>query len=206
MKKPVFRAGSDVRALWLFALVTIAAGSFAIARSYETKIAQSRARSEAAYQRTLENERVVHLAGELRASESVAAVDLRRLSRDTRTAQSTADLLSMLQRKAAQFGASVQGVEPSAPMGDGGVPQHLDSRLLETPVTLRVHGTFRGILRFVEQLSQERTLVGVQDVQLSLAGESPNAAGTPQLDAIVHAGLYRLYLPAQEERRVATAR
>lgn len=207
MKTFAFRSGDDARALWMLTLITIAAGSFAIQRSYETAIFRSGVRGEAAYRQTLENDRIVRLAAELRASESIAAADLHRLSRDTRAAQSTAELLATLQNKGEQAGVSVQGVQPAVSLPDAGPSQPLDSRFAETPMTLRISGTFRALLQFVEYLSEERTLVGVEDVQLSLGDQSrTTTSADPQIDAVVHATLYRLHLPVQEERRVAAAR
>ncbi len=61
-------------------------------------------------------------------------------------------------------------------------------------MTIRVRGRFDDVLRFIQALSHNRTLIGVSDTQLALAS-GPIDARFPVLDTTIHATLYRLRLP-----------
>jgi Tfp pilus assembly protein PilO len=78
--------------------------------------------------------------------------------------------------------------------------------LQATPLSIRINGTFRGILGFVEDLSHHATLIRVTDTELALASSAQSNAAQPRLDATIHATLYRLQLSMIKESHSASAR
>lgn len=62
------------------------------------------------------------------------------------------------------------------------------------PITVELQGGFVGIVHFIARLPQQRTLVGLQDAQIS-----PATHGAP-LHATIHATLYRIFWPDVREQ------
>lgn len=193
------RAGDDARALWFAAIAVLIGGSLYLHATYERGIAASYARSQALYRDTVADTRIVKNAGRLQALQKRAQDDLRRVSRDRSMSSATVKLLSTLERSAKTFHARILEIEP-------GSAQTAPNKALEaTGLTIRVSGAFRDLLRFVEDLSHHATLVSVSDTELSLAARGQKDAADPRLEAVIHATLYRLRMPGEEEHARAPA-
>lgn len=197
-----FRGGDDVRAVWLLALCVLIGGSFYVQTQYQTAIALSHERTETLYRETVTNARIVRQASSLHAIQQRAQADLARISHDTSLSGTTASLLFMLHGSAATFDTRILEVQPGSAPPTAAVPKSLQA----TAVTIRVRGKFRDILGFVEDLSHHATLISVSDTEMAPANDSENGAAEPQLDATIHATMYRLALPDAKELRVASAR
>jgi Tfp pilus assembly protein PilO len=195
-----FRPGDDVRAIWLLAVAVLVCGSVSVQMRYQAAIRSARDRTEALYHRTLADMRLVHEAGDLREIQSRAERDLARISQDQSLSATTADLLDTLHGSARAFDSTVLALQPSP--SQAATP---GNALQATPITMRVRGRFRNILRLVEDLSHHATLISVTDTEMSLANDASANDAEPRLDATIHATLYRLTVPAMKELRVATA-
>jgi hypothetical protein len=193
-----FRPGDEVRALWILAAAVLFGGSFYVQTRYQTAISASVDRTEWLYRQTVAGTRLVRQASHLRAVEQQAQSDLSRVSRNASLSDATANLLAMLHDSARAFDTRVVGVEP-------GTAQSGSSELQASPLTIRVNGKFRNILRFVENLSHHATLISVSDTEMALANGSEPDAAEPHLEATIHATLYRLLLHIHQEVRVAAA-
>jgi hypothetical protein len=195
-----FRAGDDVRLLWLLALFVLVGGSVYLQTQYQTAIGLSRQRTETLYRETVADERIVREAASLHAIQQRARDDLARVSQDASLAGTTATLLSTLHRSGAAFDARVLEVQP----GDTKLPAGA-SPLRATALTIRIRATFRNILRFVENLSHHSTLISVSDTEMVPANGSKNRAGELRLDATIHATMYRVAIPGGKESGIAPA-
>jgi Tfp pilus assembly protein PilO len=193
------RAGDDVRALWLLAAAIVLGGMAFLHARYENAISASFARTESLYRETAATARLIRQAPRLETLYRQARGDLSRVSREVSLPAATANLLATLYASSRTLHTQVVDVEP-------GVTPNTPDELQATPLTIRVSGTFRNILRFVEDLSEHATLVSVSDTELALASGSQRAAIEPQLDATIHATLYRLQLRASPEATNAPAR
>jgi len=201
------RPGDDVRAVWLLAILIAGAGLYCIETRYEGAIRLAHDNTESLYRRMVANERIVQQAGVLRRLEAQAMRNLRRVSHETSLSVSTAALVATLDSSANLYHTEVTGLEPSQVQSSQAPPKGADDRRLSaTEITIRARGEFRNVLRFVEDLSHHATLISVSDTQLALANRE-NERPEPQLDATIHATLYRLQMPApNKETRVAAAR
>lgn len=193
-----FRAGDDVRAVWLLALCVVLGGSFYVQTRYQTAIGGSHDRTETLYRETVANTRIVREAFSLHAIQERAQADLARVSHDTSLSGTTASLLSMLHGSAKKFDTRILQVQP----GDNKGASHA---LQATTLTIRLRGKFRDILGFVEDLSHHATLISVTDTEMALANDSESGAPEPRLDATIHATMFRLTVPDDKEFRVASA-
>ena len=193
--------------LWIAAAAVLICGCWLVDDRYEQAIQSSNSRTQILYARTLANERTIREASSLRRIQRVAETDLHRIARNLSRSITTARLLLVLENSAAAHHAIIVGVEPqqtaaippfeSSPLANGRLP-HDD-------VIIRLQGKFADILRFVASLSRQPTLVGVGDTELALT-QPADSAVNPTLDATIKATLYRLALPAGEERRIESAR
>lgn len=207
-----YRSGDDARALWFSALLTFVLGCYLIETKYQRAIAGAHGTTEALYNQTVANERTVAQASSLRRLQQRALTDLRQISVDRPLWATTAQLLVTLENSAGKYDVAVVGVEPgqaqaSSPTAEpNGAAQRTstDRWLLQTDVGIRVRGRFRNVLRFIENLSHERTLIRAGDTELALA-RAGDRSDEPVLAATIHATLYRVQLPHGEER-VATTR
>lgn len=195
-----FRAGDDVRALWLLALCVLIGGSFYVETQYQTAIGVSHERTETLYRETVADARIVREAASLHAIQQRAQTDLARVSHDTSLSGTTASLLSTLHGSAVTFDTRILEVQP----GDAQSPA-VPKSLRATPVTIRLRGKFRNILGFVEDLSHHATLISISDTEMAPANDSKYGAPEPQLDATIYATMYRLAVPDDKEPRVASA-
>lgn len=195
-----FRAGDDVRALWLLALCVVIAGSYYVQTRYQTAIAASHERTETMYRQTVADMRIAREAASLQAIQTRAKADLARVSHDTSLSGTTASLLAMLHSSANKFTTRVLAIQPGI-----SPPAAATGALRATALTIRVRGEFRDILGFVEDLSHHATLISVSDTEMALATGEESREGEPRLEATIHATLYRLALPDDKEVRVASA-
>lgn len=195
-----FRAGDDVRVVWLVALCVLIAGSFYVQTQYQTAIALSHDRTETLYRETVANARIVGEAAGLHAVQQRAQADLARISRETSLSGATANLLFTLHGSAALFDTQILAVQPGEAQ-----PSVAIKSLPATAITIRVRGRFRDILGFVEDLSHHATLISVSDTEMAPANDSEKDAAEPRLVATIHATMYRLVLPRDKELRVAPA-
>lgn len=195
-----FRAGDDVRAIWLFALCVLIGGSFYVQTQYQTAITLSHERTETLYRETVANMRIVRQAAGLHAIQIRAQADLARVSHDSSLSGTTARLLFMLHGSAAAFDTHILEVRP----GDA-QPSAPGKSLRATALTIRVRGKFRDILGFIEDLSHHATLISVSDTEMAPANDTEDGAMELRLDATIHAIMYRLTAPSDKELRVASA-
>jgi Tfp pilus assembly protein PilO len=193
------RQGDDVRALWLLAVLVLCAGSLYIRARYQSAISTAEDRTESLYRQTVADARIVRQSGRLGAIERQALDDLDRVSHDTSISASTANLLGMLHQSARTYDTRVEELQPQSGQTETGALQ-------ATPLSIRINGTFRGILGFVEDLSHHATLIRVTDTELALASSAQSNAAQPRLDATIHATLYRLQLSMIKESHSASAR
>lgn len=199
-----FRPGDGVRALWLLVIAVVAGGWFFVQTHFEDAITASHAQTELLYRQTVADARIVRQAPQLRQVQQRAQNDLARISHDSSLSASTANLLETLHASVKRFDSKVTGVEPgsaTAAAGKSGKPDPLESAAL----TIHVRGSFRHILGFVEDLSHHATPIRVWDTELSLAHDASAASAEPQLDATIHATLYRLRQTYNKEMRIAAA-
>lgn len=180
-----FRPGDDVRALWLAAAAILLGGILFAHARYEPAREASVSRTEWLYRETVADTRLVREASHLHALERQARSDLSRISREPSLAAATANLLATLDRSARTFDTPVVEVQP-------GITPATPEELQATPLTIRINGRFRNILRFLADLSRHSTLVSVSDTELALANGTQPEALEPRLDATIHATLYRL--------------
>jgi hypothetical protein len=196
------RSGDDVRAIWLVAFLAAGFGWYFIEARFEHAIRDTQARTESMYRRMVVNERIVQQSQMLSRVQATALSDLRRVSHETSLSATTAQLILALDSSAKRNGTPVTAVEPEA-VQPRAVARQQDSSLSATGLTIKAHGKFRGLLRFIEDLTHHATLLSVSDTQLEVAnGEQERAE--PKLDATIHATLYRLHIPPQLEKPVAT--
>lgn len=201
------RPGDDVRALWLIACCLLIGGSFYVHMRYGTAISASHARTETFYRETVAAQRIIREAAGLRMIQRRAERDLARVSHDTSLSGTTASLLEALHSSANRFDARVLAVQPEgAPSSAGKNAAGADAALQAISLTIRVRAKFRDVLGFVENLSHHATLVNVSDTEMSLAAGGDPGAAEPQLDATIHATLYRLEMPGGRKIHLARAR
>ncbi|HET6894579.1 MAG TPA: type 4a pilus biogenesis protein PilO [Candidatus Baltobacteraceae bacterium] len=194
------RPGDDVRAAWLLAVLVFCVGLAYVQIHYHGAIQASNMRAEALYAQTVSDSRIIRQASQLRAVANRAQQDLARVSHDSSLPRTTAELLSTLYSSAKTYDARVVAIQPGAASSTAN--KALDGTLL----TIRITGSFRNILEFVEDLSHHSTLISVSDTEMALATGAPGNAAEPRLDATIHAAIYRLHMPGDKGDTGAPAR
>lgn len=182
------RAGDVVRALWMLAVCVLAAGLYLLQARYERAIAHSRGETQIFYNRMVANDRVVQRALRLRRLERAARADLAGVSRNASLAGVTAAFISHLEDCAAKDGvrvslvqpASAQEVRPPAPTGG----------LVAQPLTITAGGRFPALVRFIAELSHQRTLLEITGTQFALHTRDASAQEKPMVDATIQAVLF----------------
>jgi Tfp pilus assembly protein PilO len=182
----------DVRAVWLFALCVFFGGGVYVVMGYERAIAASYDRTAALYRQTTVATRLIRESAHIRGIERQARTELARISHDSSSSETTAQLLATLQSAARTFATPIVLLHPEPVQASPGPLQ-------ATPLTIHISGTFRNILRFVEDLSHHATLMDVSDTEIALTHSAQNNAAQPLLEATIHATLYRLQLPRTKE-------
>lgn len=176
------------RIVWLLALLVLILGWRAVA-ARESTIARSISATEELSRRIKANESAIEQAAALRARERSAWTDLLQLSRDQRTVLSVAAFLRQLQNLAERFHMSVVSLAPS----DNSPPaKAASSALFAVPVTIVSHGEFHSILRFIQEITRQKTLTGFESAQITLSPPPSNRDG--RLSATIRLTLYRLAL------------
>jgi len=194
------RQGDDVRLVWLLAVGVFCIGLAYVHMRYHGAIEASNGRAEHLYAQTVANSRIVHQAAHLRAVAQRAQHDLAQISHDVSLPRTTAELLRTLYASALKYDTRVLAIQP-------GSDENAEKPALEgTALTIRISGTFRNILNFVEDLSHHSTLINVSDTEMTLASGSEGHAAEPRLDATIHAVVYRLHAPSDKDDTVAAAR
>jgi Tfp pilus assembly protein PilO len=183
-----------VRLLWILACGMLAGGAFCLESHYERTIGTSKATIETLYRDTVRNETIVAHADTLRAVQTAAERELRSISREHSLAAATASLLVTLQQTARRCHVDVLALQPGATTKE--------RRLAATDLSLRVRGRFSDILAFLQDVPSHDNIISVSRTDLVLASDA-GSAREPNLDATVHATLYRLQ---GEEKAVASAR
>lgn len=199
-----FRPGDDVRMIWMLAAILLFGGLFAVETRYQAAISASYDHAETLYRETVADNRLIGEAAVLSRIQNRAEGDLMRISHDATLSANTANLLSMLHASAQRFGTKIMAVQPGADPEE--TADESEPALQPSSLTIRIRGTFRDLLSFVEDLSHHATLLSVSDTEMSLANGDAASAQEPRLDATVHATLYRLRLPSDRGLRLVSAR
>ncbi|HEX5275246.1 MAG TPA: type 4a pilus biogenesis protein PilO [Candidatus Rubrimentiphilum sp.] len=176
--------------MWLLAVFVFVFGVRAIA-SHESAIAKASVATEELTRRIESNYRTLAQAETLRRREQLAWDDLLKISGGQQPAISVAEFLRRLKDMAWRRRLSVVSIIP----GDESTPSKPASRALAPlPITILVRGKFRSLVRFIQEITRQRTLTGVESVKLMLS--SIPSARTAGLDATIHVTLYRVIVDA----------
>ncbi|HEV3153401.1 MAG TPA: hypothetical protein VGZ02_06345 [Candidatus Baltobacteraceae bacterium] len=206
------RAGDDARAVWLAAILVFALGLYFVESSYHERIRDLDMQTEVLNRRVAIDTQTLAERPALMRVQRLAQRDLETVARDLPLSMTTAQWLPNVERLAAHCGVAVEevSVQPimASPVRD--LPQSTAqapaaSWLLQTDVTIRVRGTFRAVLAFVQGLSHDRILIRVTNTEIESARGGMQGAH-PALDATVHASLFRLQLAAMEQHIAAANR
>jgi hypothetical protein len=192
------REGDDVRCLWLASILVLAFGAWVLNARYERSIAAAHEQTEYLYRETVANRRTISQAAALHAIERQAREDIGRISHERSLSTTTAELLDMLHHSSRDYRTQILGVVPTQTSAAAGHVVEESRDLLATHLTIRAGGSFKNILVFVENLSHQSTLLDVADVELALAGGADQNVNEPDLEATIHATLYRLMGPTEE--------
>jgi Tfp pilus assembly protein PilO len=172
-----------VRLLWVFAVSAFAVGSYYLETRFERAIHASQTSIETLYRSTLQNQRVVARADVLRQAQHNAEAELRGVSGERSLTAVTAALLVTLQNAAQRCRVDVLALQPGSTVAE--------DRLAATELTMRMHGRFTNLIAFLQDISRHAEMISVSRTDLALsAGNASDRQ--PQLDATIHATLYRL--------------
>lgn len=202
------RTGDDVRAVWLLVALLAAGGTYVFQTRYQAAIARAHERTEKLYAQVTADVRIVRQARRFRQVQRRAEQDLSHLSYGRSFSAATVEFLSSLERSGKAFSTRVLAVEPAAAAHEAGAnsgPGKPAPPLDAIAVTIRVRGRFARVLRFVEDLSHHATPVRVWDTEITLAGERAFSKGQPEVDATIHATIYRVDVPLGGGDRRASA-
>jgi hypothetical protein len=172
----------------LLALLVFVFGCRTIA-AQETSIATVLSATDELARRISSSELAIAKAAALRRQEHSAWLELLRLSGEQRPAVSVAAFLRRLEAVAARFHVSVTSVTPA---GESPSPKAARSALLSTPITIAGRADFRSIVRFIQEITRQRSLTGLESAQMTVS-PLPSTRGA-QLQTTIHLTLYRLVL------------
>lgn len=205
MKLPVrlpIKRGDDVRLLWMSAAFILAAGYYAITHHYESSITLSMDRSQAYYDQTVSNRKLIaqsahigHVREQLRANLSGILISERR---PLLTATLLRDLDALSRRHGVSILAvvpSAHGAVPAAPPGPAPTISTAPSEvepLSSEPIEVNARGRFSDLLRFVAELPRQHVLVKVDHAEFALANGQHGDDARPMLDARIHVAMYHL--------------
>jgi hypothetical protein len=165
----------------MFGCRTIALREFSIANVFSA--------TEQLTQRIKANDKAIAQAAALHRREQFARLDLLRVSREQRSAVSVAGFLRRLEYAAAMDRLTVISVTPST----GSQPRRFArNALVPLPVVVLVRGNFRAIVHFLQEITRQKSLTGIEDAQIVIS-PVPSMRAT-ELDATVHLILYRVLL------------
>ncbi len=185
------RAEDRPRIVWLLALLLFMLGCRTIA-SRESSIAKASVATEELVRRIRANDRAMADAVTLRRSEQLAWADLTQISGGQQPAVSVAGFLRGLERLAGRLQLAVVSVTPS----ESTAPKTARTALLPMPITVLVQGRFRSLVRFMQEATRQKTLIGLDSAQLMVS--SLPAARAFGLDATIRVTLYRLMINAAD--------
>jgi Tfp pilus assembly protein PilO len=92
-------------------------------------------------------------------------------------------MLLALQEQATRYHVSVVSLQPGSTV--------TERRLTATQLTLRMRGRFVDVIAFVQHISTASAVISVSRTDLAVSSQA-DTMRDPQLDATVHATLYRL--------------
>jgi hypothetical protein len=186
------RPGEDARLLWMLTALVAVGGYYAIDSHYQQAIGRAGEATQQLYERVAANSRIIREAGRLALVQARVRADIAAVTKDQSPAATTSALLMMLATSAKRFHVQVKAVEPATPASTGAVAAAPIDGLIGTDMTIRVRGRFRNLLGFVEDLSHHGVLLAITDTQLAVTGNNDANVPAPDLDATVHATLYRI--------------
>ncbi|HEY8296747.1 MAG TPA: hypothetical protein VIG32_01820 [Candidatus Baltobacteraceae bacterium] len=195
--KPSIDVTQSARFVWLCAGLVLLAGYYPLGVRYQRAVDAAGEAAQGLYERASANERIIDQAVRLRHIESRVETDIARARPARAQAAGTAALLVSVAEVAARYHAHAISV---APAGDAPRPASDASEppppLVGSDVEIRLRGRFRDLLHCIEELSHHGVLLFISDTQLALGNQAADAVGsTPELEATVHATLYRLAAP-----------
>lgn len=198
------RPGDEARAFWIVALCVLGVGLYLVQERYEHAIALSRTQSELFYSRIVANDRIVQQARQLHRLERAVRADLAGLSGDSTPAGTTVRFIANLQQCATKNGVRISMLQPDG--AQESQPTVAASELHAEPVTITAVGRFPALVRFIAQLSHQRTLLEIGGTQFALREYGANRPSEPAVEATIQAVLYRLAPRGEEEASVAPVR
>lgn len=183
-----FRAGGTrpSRVLWLAACLVFGVGCRLIAVR-ETAIANAGLATDQLTRKIEMNDAIIARADTLRQQEQLVRRDLLKLSTWQQPAISIAAFLRRLEYLGSQLGVAVVSVTPSSELR---TTRSAASALAALPVTVLVRGDFPALVRFIQEVTRQRSLTGVESVQMAIS--SLAARRRRSLEATLHLTLYRV--------------
>lgn len=198
------RPGDGARALWVIASCVLAVGLYLVQGRYEHAIALSRTQSELLYSRIVGNDRIIQQAKQLHHLEQAARADLAGVNADSTPSATTAEFIANLQKCATKNGVRISMLQPDSAQQTQ--PTLAASELRAEPLAITAVGRFPALLRFIAQLSHQRTLLEIGGAQFELREYGENRPSKPAVEATIRAVLYRLAPRGEEEASVAAVR
>jgi hypothetical protein len=147
------------------------------------------------YSRMLENDRVIRQAQRLSRLDRAARADLAGVFHNASRAGVTAAFIAYLEDCAAKNGVRIAALQPAPPTAQEDSAGAGADGLISQPVTITAAGRFPALLRFVADLSHQRTLLEITGTQFALRTREAGASGKPLLDAAIQAVLFRFTSP-----------
>jgi hypothetical protein len=155
----------------------------------ERAIAKTRLAADELAGRIRSNDLAIAYAATLRREERLAWLDLSRFSGEQRAAVSAAEFLRRLGDIARRYQVSVVSITPA---GESASAKTASTGLVPVPVTIVGRGRFRPIVRFIQEITRQESLTGLESAQITVS--SLPAVRGAALDATIHLTLYRLAL------------
>ena len=183
------------RLLWVVSVAILAGGYFTITHRYERQIVDSTQRSQALYERTVLNRRIISQSGRVRALRTELRARLNGVFLSPRPAEATAALLRDLDALARQHNALVMAVSPqdrAKPLvSPSAAPSH-PVALQNEEVDISIRGHFSDLLALIAQMPRQHSLLRVSQVSFSLSNATRADSSRPLLDAKVHTFVYHV--------------
>ena len=196
------KRGDDVRLIWMTAALVLVAGYYTITHHYETSISLSIDRSQAYYDQTVSNRKLIaqsthigHVREQLRANLSGILIGEHRpiimaallQDMDALSRRQSVSIISVVPATHNAVPAAITGPSPAASSAPAEVDP-LSSELID----VSARGRFLDLLRFVAELPKQHVLVKVEHAEFSLANGQRGDAARPLLDARIHLAMYHL--------------
>jgi len=162
--------------------------------SAENSIASAQLATQEFQRRIDDGNAIIERVDVLRREQLRAWSDLSRVSNERRLAISTAAFLRELETLAGRLQLKVVSITPAH---ESLAPRTPQAKLLPTPMSILVRGDFRSVVRFLQEVTEQRSLVGLDSAQLAASSVS-STRGKKQLDVSIRLTLYRLLLDAAD--------